>query len=87
MSTPGGVSLDIFGPQRIAVQLDEARCMEFLSYWVRYGMPMPVTYQKAKTPGLVAVTFTIDPTDYNAMEFMERAVSKTGGRMWNITKK
>lgn len=87
MSVPGGFSLDIFGPRRIAVQLDEARCVEFLSYWVRYDKPVPVTFQEAKTPGLVAVTFTVDPEDYKAMEFMERAVSKTGGRMWNITKK
>lgn len=82
-----GISLDIFGPQRLAVQLDEARCVEFLSYWVRYDRPMPITFQEeAPPPGLVAVTFTVDPKDYKAMEFMERAVSKTGGRVWNITK-
>lgn len=42
-----GISLDIFGPQRLAVQLDEARCVEFLSYWVRYDRPMPITFQEA----------------------------------------
>lgn len=81
-----GISLDIFGPQRLAVQLDEARCVEFLSYWVRYDRPMSITFQEANPPGLVAVTFTVNPKDYKAMEFMERAVSKTGGRVWNITK-
>ena len=81
------LSLDIFGSQRIAVQLDEARCVEFLAYWVRYDKPVDITFRAAKDPGLIAVVFTVDPTDYRAMEFMERAVSKTGGRIWNITKK
>jgi hypothetical protein len=76
----------LFGPQRVAVQLEESTTLEFLSYWVQYDKPMPLTFQKAKTPGIVAVTFTIDPADYTAMEFMERAVSKTGGRVWNLTK-
>lgn len=86
MSTPG-ISLDIFGPQRLAVQLDEARCLEFLSYWVRYDKPVDITFRQANGPGLVAVVFTIDPKDCRAMEFMERAVSKTGGKIHNITKK
>ena len=47
----------------------------------------PSPFKKHPPPGLVAVTFTVDPKDYKAMEFMERAVSKTGGRIWNITKK
>lgn len=82
---PGGLSLDIFGPQRIAIQLDEARCVEFLSYWVRYDKPVDITFRAAKTSGLVAVVFTVDPQDYKAIEFMERATSKTGGKMWNLT--
>ncbi len=75
----------LFGLQKVAVQLDETRMLEFLSYWDRYDMPLPITFRKAKTPGLVAVTFTINPRDYRAMEFMQRAVEKTGGKLWNIT--
>lgn len=86
MSTPG-INLDIFGPRRIAVQLDETHSLEFLSYWVRYNKPVDITFRQAHTPGLVAVTFTIDPKNYNAMEFMERAVSKTGGKIHELTKK
>lgn len=81
-----GLSLDIFGPQRVAVQLDEARCVEFLSYWVRYDKPVDITFRKANTPGLVAVIFTVDPKDWRTMEFMERAVSKTGGKTHILTK-
>jgi hypothetical protein len=51
-----------------------------------YDKPFPITFRKAKTPGLVAVTFTVDPSDLNAMECMERAVSKTEGKIWNLTK-
>ena len=45
-----------------------------------------VQAEEASIHSIVAVTFTIDPADYTAMEFMERAVSKTGGRVWNLTK-
>ncbi len=77
--------IPLFGPQKVAVQLDESRTLEFMSYWVRYDMPVELLFRKAKTPGLVAVVFTIDPTDYRAMEFMNMAVKKTEGKLWNLT--
>lgn len=81
-----GKTQPLFGPQRVAVQIDESLTTEFLSYWVRYEMPVPITFRKAKTKGLAAVTFTVDPSDYRTMEFMQRAVSKTGGKIWRLDK-
>ena len=79
-----GLSLDIFGPQRIAVQLDEARCVEFLSYWVRYDRPVPITFQEAKTAGLVAVTFTVDPKDYKRSMSLKTCFSRETDYQFNV---
>lgn len=75
---------NLFPPQRMAVQLDECLMAEFLSYWIMFGKPCALTFQAAKSSGLVGISFTVN--NYQVKDFMEKAVSKTGGKLYNITK-
>lgn len=73
-------------PQRIIAQIDDSLIAEFISYWLMFDKPCPLTITPSdKSPGLVGIGFTV--SDYKTMEFMERAVSKTGAKLWNMTKK
>ncbi|MCD7926666.1 MAG: hypothetical protein LUI85_19095 [Bacteroides sp.] len=75
----------LFPPQRMAVQLDDSLMAEFLSYWIIYNKPCVLTIKPSdKSSGVVGICFTVD--NNNTLEFMEKAVSKTGGKLWNLTK-
>ena len=77
----------LFPPQRMCAQIDDSLIAQFLGYWISYGKPCSLTiHASKKSPSLVGVCFTADPEDIDTMTFMEKAVSRTGAKSWNITK-
>ena len=78
----------LFPPQRMCAQLDDTLIGQFLSYWIMYNKPCPLTITPSKkSPSLIGVCFTVRNDDYESMEFMKTAVVKTGARLWNLTEK
>ena len=78
----------VFQPKRVCAQVDDSLIVQFLGYWVNFGKPCQLTIVPSeKQPGLVGICFTVRDDDYATLEFMEKAVSKTGARLWDLTKK
>lgn len=76
----------LFPPQRMCAQLDDSLIGQFLSYWVMYNKPCPLTITPSKkSPSLIGVCFTVRNDDYETLEFMQTACAKTGARLWNLT--
>lgn len=76
----------IISPQRMCAQLDEVNLAQFIGWWINYGKPCILTiHPSKKSPELVGICFTVDPKDVEVMSFMEKAVSNTGAKLWNIT--
>lgn len=77
----------ISSPQRMCAQLDDSLLAQFIGWWVHYGKPCPLTFRSSKkSPTLVGICFTVSPDDVDTMQFMNTAVSKTGAKLWNLTK-
>ena len=75
----------LFPPQRMCAQLDDSLIAQFIGYWVMYNKPCALSIVPGKTPSLVGICFTLRNDDYQTMEFMKTACTKTGARLWNLT--
>lgn len=77
----------VFQPKRMCAQIDDSLIVQFLGYWVNYGKPCRLTIVPSeKMQGIVGICFTVRDDDYATLEFMEKAVSKTGAKLWDLTK-
>lgn len=76
----------LFPLQRMCAQIDDSLIAQFLGYWLMCGKPCKLSIQPSeKNPTLVGIIFTVANDDYATLEFMEKACSKTGARLWNLT--